>query len=445
MGNKTVAATCTPSTTPTLGLLRVVARARCAADSLVSARQIRQPIESNHDIRNAFDSITYRKGGGGARACSSAWLGEETFREGIREYLNRHRFGTGDRRRPARRARRRSPASDVGTPFRTFLIQPGVPLVQRRAGRASDEGTPARALTVALLPGRLRTESASTSGRSRSASATRTDARCDDQCELVTRGSRRDAARGRLPGLGHAERRTRPATTAVACPPRACTPLMERGWSRLERARAARAWPTTSIAAFDADTVDAADVFGPSSRVASDDSRAVGHGADVAARVGAHEHLVPNRGDRPRSSGGRRRSTAARARRLGWSAAPSRGRRDGAPAGRAVISFLAFTARDDRGSGARRRSAGAATSASAATASSTRTWWTAGPRRRRAGGGGAGGRRGVLRASPRAGARERRRALPRRGALGARRDPRRGALAAGARAGARRARCGSTR
>ena len=34
------------------------------ADSLVSARQIRQPIASTHDIYNAFDAITYKKGGG---------------------------------------------------------------------------------------------------------------------------------------------------------------------------------------------------------------------------------------------------------------------------------------------------------------------------------------------------------------------------------------------
>ena len=31
-------------------------------DRLVNARKIRQPIESNHDIANAFDGITYQKG-----------------------------------------------------------------------------------------------------------------------------------------------------------------------------------------------------------------------------------------------------------------------------------------------------------------------------------------------------------------------------------------------
>ena len=32
-------------------------------DSLISARKIRQPIESKDDINNAFDGITYEKGG----------------------------------------------------------------------------------------------------------------------------------------------------------------------------------------------------------------------------------------------------------------------------------------------------------------------------------------------------------------------------------------------
>ncbi len=55
-------------------------------DSLLNARQIRQPILSNDDIATAFDGITYRKGGavlsmfenylGGtssARVCAITW------------------------------------------------------------------------------------------------------------------------------------------------------------------------------------------------------------------------------------------------------------------------------------------------------------------------------------------------------------------------------------
>ncbi len=44
------------------------------ADSLVSARAIRQPIASAHDIENAFDSITYEKGGG-VLAMFERWAG----------------------------------------------------------------------------------------------------------------------------------------------------------------------------------------------------------------------------------------------------------------------------------------------------------------------------------------------------------------------------------
>src|SRR5262245_32873700 len=48
-----------------------------AADSLASARRIRQPIESAHDIENAFDDITYSKGAG-VLAMFERWLGAET-------------------------------------------------------------------------------------------------------------------------------------------------------------------------------------------------------------------------------------------------------------------------------------------------------------------------------------------------------------------------------
>lgn len=98
------------------------------SDSLVSARQIRQPIESNHDIRNAFDGITYRKGGG-VLSMVERWLGEDTFREGMRHYMSSHAFGsaTAD---DLLAALTEKAGRDVGTPFRTFLEQPGLPFVQ---------------------------------------------------------------------------------------------------------------------------------------------------------------------------------------------------------------------------------------------------------------------------------------------------------------------------
>lgn len=96
-------------------------------DSLASARQIRQPIESDHDIRNAFDSITYSKGGG-VLSMFERWLGEDTFREGIRRHMRKHRFGSATYA-DLLASLSEAAGKDVTTPFESFLFQPGVPLV----------------------------------------------------------------------------------------------------------------------------------------------------------------------------------------------------------------------------------------------------------------------------------------------------------------------------
>jgi alanyl aminopeptidase len=101
------------------------------SDSLVSARSIRQPIESSHDIRNAFDDITYQKGGG-VIGMFERWMGRETFQKGIKSYLKGHHLGnaTAD---DLMKSLSEASGKDVGTPFKTFLDQPGVPLVEVKA------------------------------------------------------------------------------------------------------------------------------------------------------------------------------------------------------------------------------------------------------------------------------------------------------------------------
>ena len=98
------------------------------ADALVSARAIRQPIESNNDIENAFDSITYEKGGG-VLSMFERWVGADTFQRGLHEYLSQHRFGnaTAD---DFLSAESTASGKDVKTAFHTFLDQPGVPFVE---------------------------------------------------------------------------------------------------------------------------------------------------------------------------------------------------------------------------------------------------------------------------------------------------------------------------
>ena len=97
-------------------------------DSLASARRIRQPIESNDDIENAFDSITYDKGAGVLRMFEH-WLGEEPFKRGVRAHIAAHRFGnaTAD---DFLGALSKAAGKDVTTAYHTFLDQPGVPFIE---------------------------------------------------------------------------------------------------------------------------------------------------------------------------------------------------------------------------------------------------------------------------------------------------------------------------
>jgi alanyl aminopeptidase len=62
-------------------------------DSQPSARRIREPVRTEHDIDNAFDAITYQKGGAVLRMFEG-YLGEARFREGIQRYLRKHAGGT---------------------------------------------------------------------------------------------------------------------------------------------------------------------------------------------------------------------------------------------------------------------------------------------------------------------------------------------------------------
>ncbi len=97
------------------------------ADSLTTARRIRQPIQTKGDIAQAFDAITYVKGSLVLRMFEAS-LGEETFRKGVQEYMRRHAHGnaTADDFAAAVSS---AAGRDVSPAFSTFLEQPGLPLV----------------------------------------------------------------------------------------------------------------------------------------------------------------------------------------------------------------------------------------------------------------------------------------------------------------------------
>jgi cytosol alanyl aminopeptidase len=97
------------------------------ADSLVSARAIRQPIESKSDIANAFDTITYEKGAA-VIYMFEHWLTPAVFRKGVQAFLKQHADGNATAS-DFLAAQNAAADRNVATAFSTFLDQPGVPLV----------------------------------------------------------------------------------------------------------------------------------------------------------------------------------------------------------------------------------------------------------------------------------------------------------------------------
>jgi len=96
------------------------------SDSLVSARRIRQPIESSNDILNAFDPITYAKGGA-VLGMFERWMGEERFRRALQRYLVKYADRNATAAEFLAELSEAEPAA--GDAFATFLDQAGLPLL----------------------------------------------------------------------------------------------------------------------------------------------------------------------------------------------------------------------------------------------------------------------------------------------------------------------------
>jgi alanyl aminopeptidase len=97
-------------------------------DSRVAARQIRQPVTKNADIGSAFDGITYLKGGA-VLGMFESWLGEDRFRDGIRLHMRRFPHSVADVEDFMTSLADGSGRPDVVPAFRSFIDQPGVPLL----------------------------------------------------------------------------------------------------------------------------------------------------------------------------------------------------------------------------------------------------------------------------------------------------------------------------
>ncbi len=97
-------------------------------DSLASARQIREPVLHNDAIGDAFDGITYQKGGG-VLSMLERFTGEEEFRAGIRLHMARHADGVANAEDFIASVAEGSGRGEIEAAFMSFIEQPGVPLL----------------------------------------------------------------------------------------------------------------------------------------------------------------------------------------------------------------------------------------------------------------------------------------------------------------------------
>lgn len=120
-------------------------------DALLAGRPVRQPIDDSRRIDTAFDTITYGKGGH-VVGMVAAWLGDDAFREGVRRYIAAHRevSATSEDFFTAL-------AEVAGNPklvpaMRSFVEQPGVPLLAMRRDGDRVTVTQLRYTTAGVAP-----------------------------------------------------------------------------------------------------------------------------------------------------------------------------------------------------------------------------------------------------------------------------------------------------
>jgi alanyl aminopeptidase len=109
-----------------------------AADALVSARAIRQPIASPDDILTAFDRITYDKGNS-VLAMFERYLGAATFQRGVRDYLASRTWGNATSKDFAAAMAKASGNAQVEAAFASFLDQAGAPQITAKLACANNQ------------------------------------------------------------------------------------------------------------------------------------------------------------------------------------------------------------------------------------------------------------------------------------------------------------------
>ncbi|MGH9045527.1 MAG: M1 family metallopeptidase [Acidimicrobiales bacterium] len=109
--------------------------AALAVDGLHSTRPIEYPVGSPQEAEGMFDVLTYQKGGSVLRMLEQ-YLGEDTFRDGVRRYLSTHSY-SNTKTSDLWDALEQVSGQPVRSVMDTWILQGGHPLVQSDGSNVS--------------------------------------------------------------------------------------------------------------------------------------------------------------------------------------------------------------------------------------------------------------------------------------------------------------------
>jgi len=109
-------------------------------DTLSTTRKVREPLTRSENVMDQFDGITYRKGGG-VLSMFESFVGVEAFQKGVRLHMERYADGvaTGDDFFQSIADGSGNP--DVVEAMKSFVDQPGLPLVKAKIFSDQAKGT----------------------------------------------------------------------------------------------------------------------------------------------------------------------------------------------------------------------------------------------------------------------------------------------------------------
>lgn len=106
-------------------------------DTLASTRKVREPLVRTENVWDQFDSITYRKGGG-VLSMFESYLGEDRFQKGVRLHMERFKDGVASGDDFFQSLADGSEDAKVVAAMKSFVDQPGLPLVSAELSCAND-------------------------------------------------------------------------------------------------------------------------------------------------------------------------------------------------------------------------------------------------------------------------------------------------------------------